>query len=255
MIDIHCHLLPGVDDGPPDEATAIAMCRMAAESGTTDVVATPHANSTFEYSPERNEEKRCQLQQAVGPAPRIHLGCDFHLSYDNIEAALATPSRFTINGRRYLLVEFSNQVISEGTSDVFARLRGAGVTPIITHPERNPLLRRHHSRLAVWVQRGCLIQITAGSLLGRFGSQAQDAATSLVNAHLVHIVASDGHDLEKRPPALAEAYAFVADRWGDDLARQLFVGHPQAVLDGTPIDTPAPRRRSQEPRKWWEFWR
>lgn len=254
MIDIHCHLLPGVDDGPQDEATAIAMCRMAAENGTTDVVATPHANATFEYSPERNEEKRRQLQQAVGPAPRIHLGCDFHLSYDNIEAALAVPSRFTINGRRYLLVEFSNQVISEGTSDVFARLGRAGVTPIITHPERNPLLRSHHSRLAVWVHRGCLLQVTAGSLLGRFGSKTQDATISLINARLVHIVASDAHDLENRPPVLAASYAFVADRWGEELARQLFVDHPQAVLDGTPIHTPAPRRRSKEHKKWWAFW-
>src|SRR5215471_14064304 len=166
MIDIHCHLLPGVDDGPADEATAVAMCRLAAQFGTTDLVATPHANLRFAYSRERSEEKRQQLQAVVGAEPRLHLGCDFHLEYDNIEAALAQPSRFTINGNRYLLVEFSDLVISEGTSEVFARFRKAGITPIITHPERNPLLRDHHSRLAAWVRRGCLIQITGHSLLG-----------------------------------------------------------------------------------------
>jgi protein-tyrosine phosphatase len=255
MIDIHCHLLPGVDDGARDEATAIAMCRLAAESGTTDLVATPHANAKFEYSPQRNEDKRRRLQEAVGPAPRIHLGCDFHLSYENIEAALAAPSRFTINGHRYLLVEFSDQVISEGTSEVFARLRQAGITPIITHPERNPILRNHHSRLAAWVHRGCLIQVTAQSLTGGFGGKAKEAAVSLVNARLVHIIASDGHDVERRPPVLAASRAFVADRWGEGAARRLFVENPRAVLEGETIEVPAPKRRSKGDRKWWAFWR
>ena len=254
MIDIHCHLLPGVDDGPLDEATAIAMCRLAAASGTTDLVATPHANPTFDYSPERNAEKLVQLQAAVGPEPRIHLGCDFHLSYDNIEAALAQPARFTINKHQYLLVEFSDQIISQGTSEVFARMRSAGLTPIITHPERNHLLRDHRSRLAVWVGRGCLIQVTARSLLGGFGTQAQEAAVSLINANLVHVIASDGHDLEKRPPVLADGFEFVSYRWGDQVARRLFEENPRAVLDGTPIEAPQPKRRRHK-KKWWVFWR
>ncbi|MBI3694390.1 MAG: exopolysaccharide biosynthesis protein [Acidobacteria bacterium] len=254
MIDIHCHVLPGVDDGPEDEATSIAMCRLAAENGTTDVVATPHANANYEYSPERNEEMRRQLQAAVGPSPRIHLGCDFHLSYDNIEAALADPAQFTINGGRYLLVEFSDLIISQGTSEVFARMQEAGVTPIITHPERNPLLRDHRSRLAAWVHRGCLIQITADSLLGRFGRHAQSAAIALVDANLAHIVASDGHDLKERPPVLAGSFEFVVDRWGEDLAQDLFVDRPRAVVDGKPLQPPAPKRRHSK-KTWWAFWR
>ncbi len=253
MIDIHCHLLPGVDDGPADEATAIAMCRLAAQHGTTDLVATPHANARFAYSPEGNEEKRRQLQAAVGPEPRLHRGCDFRLEYDNIEAALAQPSRFTINGHRYLLVEFSDLVISEGTSQVFARLRQAGVTPIITHPERNALLRDHQSRLAAWVRRGCLIQITGHSLLGSFGGRSRQAAIALINASLAHIIASDGHDLEHRPPVLASSYGFVVDRWGGDLARQLFVDNPRAVLEGAPITPPEPKPRRH--KKWWAFWK
>ena len=254
MIDIHCHLLPGVDDGPPDEETAIAMCRLAAENGTTDLVATPHANSTFKFSPDANEEKRSRLQDAVGLTPRIHLGCDFHLSYENIEAALAEPARFTINHKAYLLVEFSDQVISQGTSEVFKRMQKAGVKPVITHPERNPLLRSHHSRLAVWVQRGCLIQVTAQSLLGKFGSQAQAAAISLIDAKLAHIVASDGHDLKRRPPVLAECHAFVTDRWGEEVAERLFVTNPQAVVSGANVEIAKPRRRSRG-KKWWAFWR
>jgi protein-tyrosine phosphatase len=253
MIDIHCHILPGVDDGPPDEATAIAMCRLAAEHGTTDIVATPHANSNFNFSPETNQQKRARLQAAIGDAPRLHLGCDFHLSYENIEAAIAEPVRFTINQKAYLLVEFSEQVISQGTSDVFSRMRKAGLTPIITHPERNPLLRDHRSRLAVWVHRGCLIQITAQSLLGKFGSKAEAAAISLIDAKLAHIVASDGHDLNRRPPVLAESRAFVVDRWGEAVAQSLFVNNPQAALTGSAIEVPRPARRNRQ--KWWSFWR
>ena len=252
MVDIHCHILPGTDDGAPDEATAIAMCRLAAESGTTDLVATPHANDMFPFSPESNEEKRQRLQSAVGPVPRIHLGCDFRLSYDNIEAALATPTRFTINGHQYLLVEFSDQLIAQGTSEVFARMRAAGLTPIITHPERNPLLRDHGSRLAVWVDRGCLIQVTGGSLLGAFGDRARRAAMSLLDAGLVHIVASDGHDLERRPPVLADSFEFIADRWGDPVARRLLIENPGAVVEGAAIDTRAPK---QAARPWWAFWK
>jgi protein-tyrosine phosphatase len=253
MIDIHCHLLPGVDDGAADEETAVAMCRLAAEQGTTDLVATPHANHQYEFSPQRNEELRRRLQEQVGPSPRIHLGCDFRLSYDNIEAALADTARFTINRGQYLLVEFSDQVISQGTSEIFARLGEAGLTPIITHPERNALLRGRRARLAAWVHRGCLIQVTGQSLLGSFGRGAQEAAISMINAGLVHVIASDGHDLEKRPPVLTGSYAFVVDRWGEQMAEQLFVENPRAVIEGRLISPLRPKLRRA--RKWWEFWK
>lgn len=242
-----------MDDGPADEATAVAMARLAAASGTTDVVATPHANEAFAFSPEANQEKRRRLQEAVGPQPRIHLGCDFHLTYDNVTAALAERSRFTINGGPYLLVEFSDHVISTGTSEVFARMRQAGLTPIITHPERNPLLQGQHQRLAVWVRRGCLIQITAGSFLGAFGPAAREEAVALVNRGLAHIVASDGHDPERRPPVLKDGYAFVTDRWGEPMARRLFVDNPGAVLAGQALVVPPVKRRRK--KQWWMFWK
>jgi protein-tyrosine phosphatase len=251
MIDIHCHVLPGVDDGPAEEATAIAMCRMAAEHGTTDLVATPHANSRYEYSLERNQERLARLQQAVGPAPRLHRGCDFRLSFENVEAALQDPSRFTIDGGPYLLVEFSDQVITPGASEVFARLREAGVTPVITHPERNPLLREQLGRLSTWAGRGCLIQVTGHALLGRFGQRARAAAIEMINAGLAHVIASDGHDLEQRPPVLSDSFHFVADRWGPEVARRLFRETPEAILAGRTIDTP-PRVRRR--KTWWKFW-
>ena len=151
-------------------------------------------------------------------------------------------------GLRSLAREFP-----QGTSAVFARMREAGLTPIITHPERNALLRDHRARLAAWVHRGCLIQITADSLLGRFGRHARSAAIGLVDANLAHIVASDGHDLKTRPPVLGASFDFVVDRWGEDIAQALFVDRPRAVVENTPIQTPPPKRRHW--RKWWAFWR
>jgi len=99
----------------------------------------------------------------------LHRGCDLHLSMQNIEAALSEPSRFTINGHSYLLVEFSDELLFQGTSEVFERFRKAGIGPVITHPERNRHLRKNLRRLARWVHRGCMLQVTGQSFFGRLG--------------------------------------------------------------------------------------
>jgi protein-tyrosine phosphatase len=134
---------------------------------------------------------------------------------------------------------------------VFRRFREAGIVPIITHPERNRHLRRHLHRLARWIERGCLIQITGQSLIGDFGERAQEAAIAMMDAQLVHFVASDAHNLNGRPPTLNQAYDFAADRWGDDVADRLFVDHPWAALWGETIKAPKPRLRRR--RRWWIF--
>ena len=250
MIDIHTHALPGVDDGAPDEGTAIAMCKMAAEAGTTDLVLTPHNNAQFRFDPQQTEEKRQELQTAIGEGLYLHRGCDLHLDFRNIEAALASPSDFTINGHNYLLVEFSDEILMQGTARVFQQFEEAGIVPIVTHPERNRLLRRDLRRLAKWIERGCLLQITGQSLLGSFGQRAEQTAIAMMNAGMVHFVASDSHDLNGRPPTLDEAYELVADRWGDKEADRLFIDDPWAVLWGERIEVPAPKLRR---RRWWAF--
>ena len=250
LIDLHSHVLPGLDDGAPDQATAIAMCRMAADSGTTDLVLTPHNNTRYAFDPDRVEEARQELQTAVGQSIHLHRGCDLHLSTQNVEAALADPSRYTINGHDYLLVEFSDDLLVQGTSEIFGRFRDAGITPVITHPERNRHLRRNLRRLARWIQRGCRIQVTAQSLLGNFGESAQEAAIRMMDAQLVHFVASDAHNLKGRPPVLIKAYDFVLDRWGDKEADRVFIDHPWAALWGDVIRPAAGRRKH---RRGWSL--
>jgi protein-tyrosine phosphatase len=253
MIDIHTHVLPGFDDGARTLDDSVAMIRIAAEAGTTDLAATPHANLEFRFDPERIEKSITELQQASGSAVRIHRGCDFHLYFDNIEDALANPAKYTINHKRYLLVEFPDLLISKGTAEVFARLLDAGMVPIITHPERNFLLHRRMESLQEWVDDGCLVQVTAQSLLGRFGSEVRKVARQLMQLGLVHFIASDAHDPADRTPRLDQAYKHVAKRYGQERAELLFVSNPQAVLCGEPLpEQPPPDAGS--PEKWYRFW-
>ena len=228
------------------------MLRAAAEAGTSDIVASPHANNEYKFDPEIVAARIVEMRAAVGGLIRIHTGCDFHLSYDNIQDALQHPSKYAINHKKYVLVEFSELLIPKTTDEVFYQMQDAGMIPIITHPERNALLQKRAEKLEEWAGRGCLLQVTGQSLLGRFGKQAKAFAELLLTRGLVHIVASDAHDLKHRPPSLKESYEFVSKESGEARARALFIDNPRATLTGAPIETwfePAPG-----PRKWYKFW-
>jgi protein-tyrosine phosphatase len=254
MIDIHSHVIYGVDDGAQALADSVAMLEMAAAAGTTDIVATPHASLQFRYQAELNRQRMAEIQAAVGGRIRLHLGCDFHLSWENIQDALANPTRYTVDGGSYLLVEFSDLLIPKTTGDIFAQLQAAGMTPIITHPERNWLLTQRLAEIEQWVEQGALNQVTAHSLTGLFGSKARRFAETLMERNLVHFIASDAHSTAERNPRLDEAYKLVAARYGEARARRLFLTNPRCVLDSAPLpageETPAATSR-----RWFQFWR
>src|ERR1700686_5249280 len=150
------------------------MVRMAAESGTTDLVLTPHANAEYQFEPDRIRERLTEIASGAGDVPRLYSGCDFHLSYDNIQDGIQNPTKFTINQNCYLLVEFSELLVFNNTLDIFGRLLDAGMIPVVTRPERNGLLRQRIDQIAMWVDAGSRVQITAQSLLGRFGNPAKE---------------------------------------------------------------------------------
>lgn len=252
MIDIHSHILPALDDGPLSLKESVAMLRIAEQAGTTDIAATPHANLDFAFSPQRTAEKIAELAAAAGSSVRIHSGCDFHLSFDNIQDALANPSKYTINGRRYLLVEFSDLLIARTIEDVFERMRAAGISPVITHPERNWLLQQRIERLAVWIESGCYLQVTAQSFFGRFGPEARDFARELMARDMVHFIASDAHDPEDRVPRLDEAFRYVSKKFGPERAARLLIENPRAALAGEPLEYRKPQPASNRKRLW--FW-
>ncbi len=258
MIDIHCHPLAGVDDGAESFEVSVAMCKMAAADGITHLVATPHCDYTYQFQPELNREKIAELQSAVGESPRLLLGCDFHLSYDNIRRLIENSQDFTINHTKNVLVEFGNQFIPEQLDHVLYEIQVAGLTPILTHPERNPVFRRKSELLYHWVTRGCLVQITAQSYVGGFGSGAQGLADLWLDRNLVHFFATDAHDLEHRPPVLTPCYKKLAGAKGQDVADRLLFRNPEAVIEGRPLPPqpdPLPPKQVKRKRSWFSFFR
>ncbi|MGC2161362.1 MAG: CpsB/CapC family capsule biosynthesis tyrosine phosphatase [Silvibacterium sp.] len=232
MIDIHHHLLFGLDDGSKDIETSIAMAKMAAADGITHIVCTPHANFRYNFDSAANQQKLDQLRARLDGKITLGLGCDFHLSYDNIDDALKHPAKYTINQKQYLLVEFAELAIPQQMTEVFYEFLVAGIQPIITHPERNPIIVKNPQRLDDWVERGCLVQVTASSLTGRFGRTAKSFSQKLLEENKVHFLATDAHDLVSRPPRMKEIFDLVASRYGAATAERLCITNPRAAFFG-----------------------
>jgi protein-tyrosine phosphatase len=244
VIDLHCHILPGVDDGAKTGEESAAMLQMAANDGITDIVASPHANDQYAYDRDAVQERVAALRAQCPAGLTLHCGCDFHLSHDNIRDAVKNPWRYVIDDTAYILVEFPEFINAPVMDRVLHDLTAAGMIPIITHPERNPVLQRQFDILQAWVERDCLIQITAQSILGDFGRKAKSAASELLRSGLVHIVATDAHDTRRRPPLLSEARREVRKRHGEKFADSLFTANPSKALAGRPITAAAkPARR------------
>lgn len=235
MIDIHHHLLYGLDDGAKDIEASIAMVQMAIDDGITHIACTPHANSEYEFRPEENAARLERLRERADGRITLGLGCDFHLSYDNIEDSLAHPQKYTINGKKYLLVEFPDFGIPQNISASFYEMSVAGMVPIITHPERNLTLMQQPKKLAEWIRTGCLVQVTAGALLGRFGKGPQRVVRQLLDRRWVHVIATDAHNTTSRPPVMSEAYDYIADVLGPAEAARLCVRNPEAIFFGSPL--------------------
>ena len=235
MVDIHSHILPEVDDGSKSWEISVAMCRMAAADGITHQVATPHANDRYHYDREYLHGLVAHLQGLIGKEPNLRLGCDFHLSYDNLQDVLANPARYAIQGTRYMLVELSNYSVPQQTTDCFLKLGDRGITAIITHPERNPILRESPQRVVEWAEQGCVIQMTGSALTGFWGERVRRVAQWLLEHDAVHVLATDAHDTEKRVPILSSAREAAAEICGEEVADALVEGNPSAVIHSLPL--------------------
>ena len=235
MVDIHSHILPEVDDGAQSWEMAEHMCQMAARDGIEHMVATPHANGEYSYDREWLRGVLNALRQRIGDKPKLSLGCDFHLSYENLESLAKDPHRYTIENTPYLLVEFSDFSIPPSINDELEDLLVRRLVPIITHPERNPLLQRTPERVLHWAQMGCAVQVTASAILGGWGEKPKKVAQWLFQREAVHILATDAHSVEGRPPILSAARDAIARSYGAAIAHALTDGNPRAVVAGQPL--------------------
>lgn len=231
------------------------MAEAAIAGGITHVVATPHANDTYHFDPERVRAMREELAGHLGNRLTLATGCDFHLNAQNLMALEQNPAAYTINQKNYLLIEFSDFSIPPSTDETLHQLQLAGITPVITHPERNSVIRSQPARLAGWVHQGCAAQVTGGALTGGFGPYTRKIAEKWIAQGLIHFVASDAHNLKGRPLELRPAYEAVKKRQGEEVARALLVENPLAAYEGRPLPyiPEVEEHAARRPRKRFYF--
>src|SRR5215472_16391020 len=199
MVDLHCHILPGLDDGPDKMEESLEMAEMAIADRITHVVATPHSNDRFWFDFTHVVRLSDELQGRVGSRLQIATGCDFHVNPENLASLRKDPRQYCINQRDYLLVEFNEISIPPAMDQTLHEMQLSGLRLIVTHPERNMILRTHPERLREWVRRGCFVQVTGNALTGGFGLSAQQIAHEWIGEGMVHFVASDAHHSQIRP--------------------------------------------------------
>ncbi|GAB6931795.1 tyrosine-protein phosphatase [Calditerricola satsumensis] len=245
MIDIHTHILPGVDDGAKDLATAVAMAREAEAEGIYAIVATPHHRNGV-YVNEREDVERAvdELNKELrweGINVRVLPGQEVHV-YGEVVDDLRAGRLLTIGGGgKYVLLELPHDHVPRFADQLVYDLAVAGFVPVIPHPERNRQIREEPNHLYQLVKRGALAQLTAASVAGLFGKEVQKLCRQLVEHQLVHLIASDAHGPGKRGVHIAEAYE-VLRAWTDDETAETFLQNAAAVVEGRDLYVPEPQK-------------
>ncbi|MCR6702423.1 MAG: hypothetical protein NVV68_15290 [Dokdonella sp.] len=243
MIDLHCHLLPGIDDGATDLDASIAMARIASADGIRVAACTPHDYpGLYDNGAAQIRAAVARLQSALsdeGIPLTLLAGADVHLR-PGLIGLVRDGSVATLAGSRYLLLEPPHHVAPPRFEDTLAALMAAGIVPVITHPERLSWVEYHYATFVNAAGRGVWLQVTAGALTGRFGQRARYWAERFVGEGHVHLLATDAHDAKRRPPLLAEARDAAAALVGAEEAGHLVRTRPQGIVDDVPPDALPP---------------
>ena len=239
MIDIHCHILPGIDDGAQDLEETLEMCRIAVDDGITTTVACPHQHNGVYHNSSESILKGVQEVSAALKKENIPLkllpGADVHIEVDTGEQIESGEIMTINNNRRYFLLEFPAHTIPPNIDKIIFNLLLKNITPILTHPERIIEVQENPNLIYDIVSQGVLSQITAMSITGGFGRMAKKCAQTLLEHHLAHIIASDAHSTERRPPILSDGVEAASRIVGEERATAMVTSIPAAVIQGVPV--------------------
>ena len=232
-IDIHCHIMPGVDDGSPDIATSLEMLRIADKNGITHLILTPHHKPMHHnVSPEHNVAYRKRLQEAAAEAgikAKLFSGNEIYYSDETMEE-LESGKICSLAGSDYVLVEFHPTNPYKAIQNAAGRIQAAGFIPIIAHVERYSDIVSHPDRVSDLIQMGCFIQVNASSVMGKYGFGIGHFTKKLLKERMVHFIASDAHDTGSRAPQLLDCRNYVERKFGQDYGKKLFFTNPANVI-------------------------
>ncbi len=237
MFDVHCHLLPGLDDGPETPEQSLALLRAAMLDGITHIIVTPHihlgrwendiASIGKAFQRLARHLPRQKMLQRITIAAEVRLDAEML----PLVAARRGPFLGRMDGYDVLLLEMPHGRILPGTEKMLRWLKQRGVLPMIAHPERNRAILKQPSRLQSLVDEGCLFQVTAGALVGQFGERAEQVARQMLERDLITVLASDAHNTRNRPPNLSAGYHRAKALVGEQKARQLVYTRPRALFE------------------------
>lgn len=263
MIDMHSHIIPAIDDGAKDMETALIMLKKACENGTTAIVATPHIIEgewlpAWEDVLSGCERLRKLVRQACMDIV-IYSGGEVAIHLDLLRV-LSGPGAYCINGGRYMLVELPAIDIPNFTDDFLFTLHARGITPIIAHPERHPMIGKKPELLAEWIFKGALVQMNGSSITGGMGQRTQAAAELLLMNNMVHVVGSDAHSEHRRNTNLSSVVEKINSMIGEKKARQILLTNAKNIIYSREIERSDigiikyPKKNTGI-RKWLSKWR
>lgn len=238
IFDIHCHILPGVDDGSTNEEMTRAMLKLAWEDGITAMLATPHYHpGHFTESPQRLREafaRACELAAGIHPELQLYLGSELYYRHE-LPETLAAGQALTLAGSRYVLVEFSPARSYHDIASALLKLRSYGYRPVLAHAERYADLLKHTEYVEELYDKGIYIQVNASSVMGGNGFGVKRFVKRLLKEELVHFIGSDAHDIRRRKPELRSCAAYIEQKCGRDYAQKLCREHALCILNNEAI--------------------
>jgi protein-tyrosine phosphatase len=244
MLDLHCHILPGIDDGAKDLDESLKMCELARKDGINTIVATPHLNPGV-YEPERELilAKVNELNRLNHVNMRILPGADNRV-HPELLASIEKGQALTLNDNmRYILLELPAHFLFHQIKDLIRGLKDKGITPIITHPERHVQIQRNLYLLYEFIKAGTLAQITAMGITGEFGLEIKRLSKRLLAHNLIQVIASDAHSSSKRPPILSRAVEEATRILGLNEATNMVTVNPEAIIEGRAFEVPSPKMK------------